>query len=97
MTHEQPEKTAGELRIELRQVRESVGEILNDYEQTAETLDAVTAQVDGLDATDHASNVQALKSDLLDALQTEADSIDPPWERKGYESKRAWFDAQEQE
>lgn len=91
MSHEQPEKTAGELRIELRQVRESVGEILEDYEQTAETLDAVTAQVDGLDATDHAGNVQALKSDLLDALQTDADSIDPPWQREGYDSKQAWL------
>jgi len=95
MTHEQTEKTTGELRIKLRQVRESVGQILEDYERTAETLDAVTAQVDGLDATDHASNVQTLKSDLLDALQAEADSIDPPWEREGYESKTAWLDAQE--
>jgi len=94
MSHEQREKTAGELRIELRQVRESVGEILNDYEQTAKTLDAVTAQVDGLEATDHAGNVQALKSDLLDALQTEADSIDPPWERERYDSKQAWLDDQ---
>jgi len=95
MSHEQEEKTAGELRIELRQVRESVGVILNDYEQTAETLDTVTAQVDGLEATDHASNVQALKGDLLDALQTDADSIDPPWEREGYVLKQAWLDAQE--
>jgi len=95
MTQTQKEPTKGELRIELRQVRESVGAILNDYEQTAETLDAVTANVDGLDATDHAGNVQALKSDLLDALQTDADSIDPPWEREGYKSKQAWLDAQE--
>jgi len=90
MSHEQREKTAGELRIELRQVRESVGKILNDYEQLAETTDALTEQVDGLDATDHASNVQTLKSDLLDALQTEADSIDPPGEREGYDAKQAW-------
>jgi len=95
MTHEQREKTSGELRIELRQVRESVGEILDDYEQTAETLDTVTAQVDGLDSTDHASNVKTLKSDLLDALQTDTDSITPPWEREGYDSKQAWLDAQE--
>jgi len=95
MSHEQEEKTAGELRIELRQVRESVGEILDDYEQTAQTLDAVTAEVSGLEKTDHASNVQALKSDLFDALQTDADSIDPPWEREGYDSKQAWLDAQE--
>lgn len=94
MSHERREKTAGELRIELRQVRESVGAILNDYEQTAQTLDAVTAEVSGLDATDHASNVQTLKSDLLDALQTEADSIDPPWEREGYSSKQAWLNDQ---
>jgi len=95
MPYEQQEKTAGEMRIELRQVRESVAAILNDYQQTAETLDAVTAQVDGLDATDHAKNVQELKSDLLDALQTDSDSIDPPWEREGYDSKQAWLDAQE--
>jgi len=94
MTHEQPEKTAGELRIELRHVREAVGALLDDYEQTAQTLDAVTAEVSGLDATDHASNVQALKGDLLDALQTDADSINPPWEREGYDSKQAWLDDQ---
>jgi len=94
MSHEQREKTAGELRIELRQVRESVGAILNDYEQTAETLDAVTTEVSGLESTDHASNVQALKADLLDALQTETDGIDPPWVRENYESKQAWLDDQ---
>lgn len=95
MSYEQSEKTTGELRIELRQVRESVSAILEDYEQTAETLDTLTAQVDGLDATDHAGNVQALKGDLLDALQTDADTIDPPWVREGYDSKQAWLDAQE--
>lgn len=95
MSHEQREKTAGELRIELRLVREAVGAVLDDYEKTAKTLDAVTAEVSGLDATDHSSNVEALKSDLLDALQTDADSIDPPWVREGYESKQAWLDAQE--
>jgi hypothetical protein len=92
MSHETEEKSTGELRIELRQVRAAVAEILDDYERTAETLDSVTAQVDGLDATDHASNVQALKGDLLDALQTEADTIEPPWVREGYESKQAWLD-----
>jgi hypothetical protein len=95
MSHEKREKTAGELRIELRQVREAVGEVLDDYERTAETLDRVTAQVGGLDATDHASNVQALKDDLLNALEQESDTITPPWEREGYESKQAWLDAQE--
>jgi len=96
MTHKTQEKTAGELRIELRHVREAVGGILDDYEQTAETLDSVTAQVDGLDATDHASNVQQLKGDLLDALEQEADTITPPWEREGYDSKQAWLDAEGQ-
>jgi hypothetical protein len=95
MIHEKREKSAGELRIELRQVRESVGEILDDYEQTAETLDAVTAQVDEVEPTDHASNVQALKGDLLDALEQEADTITPVWEREGFDSKEAWLDAQE--
>jgi hypothetical protein len=90
MRYETEEKTAGELRIELRQVREAVGQILNDYEQTAETLDTVTAEVSGLEATDHSANVQALKSDLLDALQTDSDTIDPPWVREGYDSEQAW-------
>ena len=92
--NEQREKTAGELRLELRQVRNAVGAVLDDYKRTAETLDAVTAQVDGMDGTDHASNVQALKSDLLDVLQTDADSIDPPWVREGYESKEEWLNSQ---
>jgi len=39
-------------------------------------------------------DVQALKDDLLEALQTESDSIDPPWEREGYDSKQAWLDDQ---
>jgi len=95
MSHEQREKTAGELRIELRQVREAVGAILDDYEATAQTLDAVTEQVDGTEATNHASNVQSLKRDLLDALEQESDTITPPWERGGYDSKQAWVDAQE--
>lgn len=94
MSHEQREKTAGELRIELRHVRESVGEILGDYEETAETLDAVTEQMSGLEPTDHASNVQALKGELLDALQYESDTINPPWKREGYDSKQAWLDDQ---
>jgi len=95
MSHETEEKSAGELRIELRQVRESVGAILNDYEQTAETLDAVTAQANGVESTNHAEDVQALKSDLLQALQTDADTITPPWKRQGYDSKQAWLDARE--
>lgn len=95
MIQETQEKTAGELRIELRRVREAVGAVLDDYEQTAETLDAVTAQVDGVDATDHARNVQALKADLLDTLEQETDTITPPWEREGYNSKEAWLDARE--
>lgn len=93
--HERAEKSAGELRIELRHVRETVGAVLDDYEQTAETLDAVTAQVNGVETTDHASNVQALKGELLDALEQEADTITPPWEREGFENKQAWLDAQE--
>lgn len=95
MSHEQREKTAGELRIELRQVRQSVAAVLDDYERTAKTLDAVTAQANGVESTNHAKDVQALKSDLLQALQTDADTITPPWKRQGYDSKQAWLDARE--
>jgi len=91
MTDTTREKTAGELRIELRQVREAVGRVLDDYERTARTLDAVTEQVDGIEPTNHADNVQALRSELLDALKKEDDSITPPWEREGYESKAEWL------
>jgi hypothetical protein len=94
MTHKTDEKTAGELRIELRQVREAVGQILDDYEQTAQTLDAVTAEVSGVEATAHGADVQQLKDELLLALQSDADGIDPPWERQGYATKQAWLDDQ---
>jgi hypothetical protein len=92
MTRQETEKTAGELRIELRRVRNAVSGVLDDYEQTAETLDALTAQVDGVEATAHGANVQQLKDELLLALQSDTDSIDPPWERQGYATKQAWLD-----
>lgn len=92
MTHEEP-LTNAQQAVELKRVRESVARILDDYEKTANTLDAVTEQVDGVDATDHASNVEALKQDLLTDLGDK--SITPPWEREGYESKQTWLDAQE--
>lgn len=94
MSHER-KIDAGEQAIQMRRLKRSVAEILDDYERTAETLDKVTAQVNGIEATDHAGNVQALKSELLQSLQSESDSIDPPWEREGYDSKQAWLDAQE--
>lgn len=95
MSHEQI-IDGGEQAIQMRQLRQAVDEILDDYEQTAETLDTVTAQVDGLEATDHAGNVQALKFDLLSQLQSDSDTISPPWEREGYDSKEAWLEAQEE-
>jgi len=90
MSHEK-KIDAGEQAIQMRRLRRAVGEILDDYERTAQTLDAVTQQVNGLEPTDHAGNVQALKSDLLSELQTDSDTIDPPWEREGYDSKEAWL------
>jgi len=88
MKHEEPEKSTGELRIELRHVREAVGAVLDDYRATAETLDSVTAAVDGIESTDHADNVERLRDDLLDAL--ESDGIKPPWVRDGYETQAEW-------
>jgi DNA repair exonuclease SbcCD ATPase subunit len=84
-----------EQAIQMRRLRRAVGKILEDYEQTAKTLDTVTAQVGGLEATDHAGNVQSLKSDLLSQLQSDSDTISPPWEREGYDSKEAWLVEQE--
>lgn len=92
MAHEETITTAKH-ELELREVRRAVATIINDYKQTAETLDEVTKQVDGMNATDHASNVESLKQDLLSDLG--GDSMKPPWEREGYDSKQAWLDAQE--
>jgi len=91
MSHEEP-LTNAKQAVELKRVRQSVARILEDYEQTAKTLDVVTGQVDGLNATDHAENVESLKQDLLSDLSSK--SIKPPWEREGYDSKQAWLDAQ---
>jgi len=91
MSHEE-RLTNAKQAVELKRVRQSVARILEDYEQTAKTLDVVTGQVDGLNATDHAENVESLKQDLLSDLSSK--SIKPPWEREGYDSKQAWLDAQ---
>jgi septal ring factor EnvC (AmiA/AmiB activator) len=92
MRRKTDEQTAGELRIELRQVRAAVSEILDDYEQTANTVDELTAQIDGVETTNRAANVQRLKDELLTALQSDADTVAPPWERQGYATKQAWLD-----
>jgi uncharacterized protein YhaN len=94
MTRETTDKTTAELRIELRQVREAVEGVLDDYEQTAQTVDALTAQIDAVDTTNHSANVQQMREDLLNALQSGTDTIDPPWVREGYATKQAWLDDQ---
>lgn len=94
MTNRTDEKTADELRIQLRQVRAAVAAILDDYEKTARTLDNLTAQSDNVATTDRSANVQLLKDDLLTALESEADTITPRWERQGYATKQAWLNDQ---
>jgi uncharacterized protein YhaN len=94
MTDETDEKTAAELRLELRQVREAVKRILDDYEQTAATVDKTTAQIDGVESTNHSANVQQIKNELLVALKSDTDTIDPPWARQGYATKEAWLNEQ---
>jgi uncharacterized protein YoxC len=94
MRRKTDEQTAGELRIELRQVRAAVSKILDDYEQTAKTVDELTAQIDGVETTEHATDVQLLKNELLTALQSDSDTVKPPWERQGYATKQAWLDEQ---
>jgi hypothetical protein len=92
MPREEAEKTVAELRINIRQLREAVKAVLDDYEQTAQTLDDISAQVDGIEPTDHSGDVGQLREDLIDALQSDSSSIDPPWEREGYATKQAWLD-----
>lgn len=81
--------TITEQEVKLNQIRHSVTRILEDYEKTAKTLDAVTKEVDGLEATDHANNVESLKKELLSDLTQ--NSIKPPWEREGYDTKKEWL------
>jgi uncharacterized protein YukE len=92
MPREEAEKTVAELRINIRQLREAVKAVLDDYEQTAQTLDDMSAQVDGIETTDHSGDVDQLREDLIDALQSDTDSITPPWDRQGYATKQAWLD-----
>lgn len=89
------EKTTGELRIELRDIRKAVEAILEDYQQTAATLDRVTEDMSGFETTNHAANVDALQRDLLESLSNESASITTPWERAGYDTKEAWTQATE--
>jgi uncharacterized protein YukE len=93
MSREEAEKTVAELRINIRQLREAVKAVLDDYEQTAQTLDDISTQVDGIETTDHSGDVDQLREDLIDALQSDTGSISPPWEREGYATKQAWLDA----
>ncbi len=84
------EKQSKQKELELYAIQQAVGRILDDYKQTAQTLDDVTAQVDGINATDHASNVDTLKANLIDELQIDPTSA-PPWEQDGYNSKTEWL------
>jgi hypothetical protein len=77
-------------KVSLYEIQLAVNDILNDYESTAQTLDAITAEIDGIEATNHASNVQLLKENLLSELGVNG-SITAPWEREGYDSKQAWL------
>jgi hypothetical protein len=74
---------------ELNELKKSVEKILNDYKQTALTLDEVTAAVDGVSATNHAENVDKLSNELLtDIQQVETRRV---WEQEGYNSKTEWL------
>jgi hypothetical protein len=78
-------------QIYLYTLRQAVADILDDYETTAQTLDAVTKEVDAMTATDHSSDVAALKDNLLAELEVEG-TLTPPWGQAGYDSKQAWLE-----
>jgi lantibiotic modifying enzyme len=88
MGHEEKITISGQ-EVKINQIRQSIARIIDDYEKTAKTLDAVTKQVDGLNATNHAKNVESLKKELLSDLNQ--NSIKPPWEREGYDTKKEWL------
>jgi|APHM01.1.fsa_nt_gi hypothetical protein len=79
-------------QIYLYTLRQAVANILDDYEQTAQTLDTVTNNIDGVSSTSHADDVQSLKNDLLTELQVDG-TLTPPWERDGYDTRQQWLDA----
>lgn len=63
-------------------LQQAIIDILNDYEQTAQTLDDVTQQVDGMEPTDHAANVQRLREQLLAELPDDTQSGPPGQQKK---------------
>jgi hypothetical protein len=87
----QREQNRKQDQIYLYSLRQAVANILDDYQQTARTLDTVTANVDGVTATSHGDDVQGLKDNLLAELEVEG-TLTPPWKQAGYDSKQAWLE-----
>lgn len=78
-------------KVYLYSLRKAIAKVLEDYEKTAQTLDQVTKQVDGMESTTHATNVSNLQEKLLNELKIEG-TINPPWEKAGYSTKEKWIE-----
>lgn len=85
------DKTASELRLELRDLRESHNELADAVEELVEELNQRSR---GRGPPEHAAaareKARAARDRAGDPVP-EDEQIAPPWEREGYESKAHWL------
>lgn len=92
MTDYQSEKSAGELRVELRALRQSNKELAEAVDALVEELDN---QTNGQGPPEHASAAREKCQSAKDCIGKpvpENENIAPPWEREGYDSKQEWLE-----
>lgn len=86
------DKTTGELRVELRALRQSHNELAEAVDALVEELDN---QTNGQGPPEHANAAREKARSAKDCIGDpvpENENISPPWEREGYESKQEWLD-----
>lgn len=94
-SNESQDKTTGELRTEIRHLRQSVHELSEAVEELVENQ---TKQNSGRGGgpPEHAAAASKRATQARDAVGEvvpEDEQMGPPWERAGYDTKEAWMAA----